>query len=333
MGILTWLKKRIRARLAAIAAEEARRVVDPAVANAVRKCQAETLRIASQLDQFHQSPPEDRQSFHDHTMHPSRDRDVYPPLRDRLARAGVGVEDVELDVDGFRKWMGTFPELVDYYRRQGKPMADVVVEKCLEHYLSSQCLQVRSGEVFVDVAAAGSPYVELLRARGVEAYKLDMGYPAGRDGVRIGADACHTGLPDGFASALASHCAFECFQGDADTRFVTEAGRILDEHGRYAILPLYVESTHAICTSPYCCQDTVTVDEGARRIWREDVFHIPFNRIYSPESFHRRVHAHVPDDMHGKVLFVRNLDELMQRYPDQRLYCFFVYYCRKRSPS
>jgi len=38
-------------------------------------------------------------------------------------------------------------------------------------------------------------------------------------------------LPDGFASVLSLQCAYECFMGDADIRFVEEAGRFWIKNG------------------------------------------------------------------------------------------------------
>ncbi len=57
---------------------------------------------------------------------------------------------------------------------------------------------------------------------------------------------------------------------------------------------------------------------------------MPFSRHYSPESFKRRVYSGIPETMSGKVLYFRNLADLMSRYQGQRIYCFFTFYCEKR---
>ncbi len=82
-----------------------------------------------------------------------------------------------------------------------------------------------------------------------------MVYPEGIHGINIGADAADTNLPGAFASAMSAQCAYEAFAGDADIRFVGEAARILDHGGRYAIIPLYLDDTYFIATSPYCSQE------------------------------------------------------------------------------
>ena len=43
--------------------------------------------------------------------------------------------------------------------------ADAHIEKCLEHYLSFTLLGLSSTDIFVDIAAAGSPFSALLRRR------------------------------------------------------------------------------------------------------------------------------------------------------------------------
>ena len=205
-------------------------------------------------------------------------------------------------------------------------MGDVFVEKCLEHYLAFRQLKISNDDVYIDIAASGSPWADILNKRGIRSYRLDLGYPEGIHGINIGADAGNTKLPDRFCSVMSAQCAYECFMGDADVRFVSEAARILDKKGRYGIIPLYLEDTYFVATSPYCNQQNVKIEGEARRIWRDDEYKVPFSRHYSPEYFKERIYSSIPDSMRGKILYFRNLTDVMRHYPGQRIYCLFMFY-------
>lgn len=285
------------------------------------------LTIKAQLVEFQNSPERLRGSFRDHTKDPYGNRHYYENLRNRLVNAGVAVEDKEIDISDFEKWLSDNPGLQECYQGLG----DCFIEKNLEHYLAYRYLDISQDDVYIDIASAGSPWANILNVRGVKSYRLDMSYPAGVHGIDIGADAGETGLPDSCCSVLSSQCAYECFRADADIKFVKESGRILNEEGRFGIAPLYLEDSYIIKTSPYCNQKHIEIDHGAERIWRDDQWKEPFSRSYSPEVFAERIYSQIPKDMKGKVLFFRNLPELMLKYPGQRIYCFFMFYCEKMS--
>jgi hypothetical protein len=252
--------------------------------SAVRSEIENALPIISQLIEFQNSAKEDRQSFYDHTKDPLGSIGFYEGLKDRLLSAGVPVKPVDVDIPDFERWLNDFPEVGRHYEKMG----DVFIEKCLEHYLTYRYLNISSGDVYIDVASSGSLWAEVLNSRteirghpgemrsavvnefhragrsevggrrsGVKAYRLDLSYPEGIRGIDIGADAGDTKLPEGFASVLSLQCAYECFMGDADIRFVEEANRILNKKGRYGIAPLYLADIHFVSTSPYCNQAEV----------------------------------------------------------------------------
>jgi hypothetical protein len=111
--------------------------------------------------------------------------------------------------------------------------------------------------------------------------------------------------------------------------FSKEASRILNQKGRFAIIPLYLKDTYINITSPYCNQGQIVFDPEAKKVWRDDKWKVPFSRNYSPESFEKRIYSHIPDDMFGKILYFKNLDDVMKNYPGQRIYCFFMFLCEK----
>lgn len=278
-----------------------------------------------QLVEFQNSPKEMRQSFYDHTKDPWGNRGYYAGLKDRLLAVGVPVEEVDIDVSDFERWLNNFSEVKRGYQHK----SDVFIEKCLEHYLTFRYLNICKDDVYIDIGGGGSPWADILNKRGIKSYRLDLAYPQGIHGINIGADAGNTKLPDGFASVLSAQCAWECFMGDADVRFIREAARILDQKGRYAIVPLYLEDTCFVATSPYCNQKDIAIESEARKVWRDDEYKAPFSRHYSPESFQKRVCSVIPENMIGRVLYFRNLTAVMKHYYGQRIYCFFMFYCER----
>lgn len=311
MTFLNTIKVRVGSKIRAIVRSE------------VDKRMAEIL---PSLLEFHNSPPEMRQSFHDHTKDPVNNYGIYVAMRDQLVQLGVKVEDVSIDVSDFRKWLKAYPQIDSTYRDS----ADAYIEKCLEHYLSFTYLGLTPNDTFIDIAAYGSPFAKLLHRRiGLTAYRLDLSYPKGIHGHDIGADAGETGLPENFATAMALHCAYECFMGDADVRFVQEAARILKPGGRYVIVPLYLDNAYYVATNPYGRQDGVIIDSGALKVWRDDSYRVPFSRHYSPQSFVERICSQIPDDMTGTIYFMQNLPEVGKSFEGQKIYCYFLFMCTK----
>lgn len=56
---------------------------------------------------------------------------------------------------------------------------------------------------------------------------------------------------------------------------------------------------------------------------------MPFSRHYSPESSAGRIYSQIPGGMEGKVLYFGNLKEVMEKYPGQCVYCFFMFVSEK----
>ena len=285
------------------------------------------MTLDEQLRAFAASPPRQRQRFRDHTQDPAGNVALFQAVRDELPGLGVRVEDSRIDAEDFERWLAAWPEIADFYR----PYGQFAMEKCLEHYLTTREAAPQPGEALVDVAASGSPYAGALNARGVDAYCLDLSYPPGVSGRRIGADATQSGLPDAFADVLTLHCAYECFMGDADTRLLAEAARILKPGGRLVVAPLYLEDSFFNVTSPRCDQARVAIDPGAERVWRDDPWDEPFARHYSAAAFVERVWSRLPRGLNGTVLFFPDVSQLMRRYPGQLIYCFFALRCQKAA--
>jgi hypothetical protein len=307
---------------------KARNWVSWLVKQQVEETMKQYLPLIPQFIDFYNSPPERRQSYHDHTKDPLGNFGIYENVKVELGGLGIPVEEIEIDIGDFQKWMESFPEVRAHYSGYGR----VFIEKSFEHYLAYHLLKLSRGDVYIDVAAAGSPWADILAKRGIQAFRLDRSYPPGIQGRNIGADASHTTLPDNFASAMSLQCAFECLQGDADIGFLKEAGRLLRRQGALMIAPLYVDQTYFVNLSPYYNEGEMEYEKEALRVWRDDHIDCPFARHYSPTAFYRRVYSNLPDSLQLKVLFLRNLPSLIAEYPGQLIYCYFVMVAQKQCP-
>jgi hypothetical protein len=74
-----------------------------------------------------------------------------------------------------------------------------------------------------------------------------------------------------------------------------------------------------------CVQRSVEIDRGAKRVWRDDQYAVPFSRHYSPEVFAERVFSAVPQGVAASVVAFSNIEEVMASFPGQRVYCFFMF--------
>jgi len=310
------VKRSVRTRIANIVREE------------VRKTLSEML---PQLLEFHGSPDSERQSYYDHTKNPLQNLDTFASIKEELLNLGVPVQEAEVDISDFERWLETFTEIRKHYAFGGH----VAVEKCLQHYLVFRYLRISADDVYIDVGAQGSPWAAALNRRGIRSYRLDLSYRGGIHGLDIGADAGDTKLPEGFASVLSAQDAFENFVGeDTDVRFVREAARVLNQKGRYAIVPLYVDTTYFITVSPYLDLRDVAIDHTAKRVWRDDKYQsVPFSRHYSPAAFKNRIFSNISETMAGKVFYFRNLPDVMRHFPGQRIVSFFMFYCQKTDQA
>jgi SAM-dependent methyltransferase len=250
-----------------------------------------------------------------------------PDLIRRFQRLGISVAERSIDIDDFEQWMGRYTDVCRFYSGYG----DAQIEKILEHYLTMSELHISERDVCVDIAASTSPFADAVAAHLKNTcYRQDLIYPEGIHGNRIGGDAAHMPVEDNFADVLTLHCAYECFQNDADIRFITEAERVLRRGGRLGIVPLYVESVYFVKTGPLHDRRRIKVEEGARCIWRDDGYvREAFSRHYSPESFKKRV-VETITKMNCEVLHFTNLDEVGLRYPGQRVYCRFMFRAVRR---
>jgi SAM-dependent methyltransferase len=203
-----------------------------------------------------------------------------------LKTQGFEVSDLTVDPAAYRAYF----EAAEYAQRYPHYYSFNLPEKSLEHFVAAQLLGLSSGDIYIDIASEHSPVPEIYsRLFGCVSYRQDLAYRAGLNGSEIGGDAAAMPVPDGFATAMALHCSFEHFEGDADERFIREIGRVLRPGGRVCFAPLYLWHEYGVLTDP-----AVAVAEGVEFNRNAVVYCKPgwgnrHGRLYDPANLHSRI--------------------------------------------
>lgn len=170
----------------------------------------------------------------------------------------------------------------------------------------------QTDSTYIDIASAGkSSYWEVvnLLAKTPNLYYQDLGFPLGIHGNQIGGSAADLPFNDSSVDAMTLHCSFEHFEGDADTEFVKEAGRVLKTRGKVCILPLYMGEYPFILNDPAWAfnlsTDSGTVKHFFPR-WGER-----HGRFYSPETLlHRIIEPAQSAGLFPRVTYFQNITKL-----------------------
>lgn len=171
-----------------------------------------------------------------------------------VRRAGFPLEEYSFDLEDLRRFWDDLRARSEWLRQrcEEKPIWEKIPQyyftwKRLEHLLT------REDAVFIDIASTENcPYFDLLRllARTRHTYRQDLIFPPGIHGDRIGGSAAALPLADSSVDAMTLHCSYEHFEGDADTGFIREVGRVLRPGGRVCIVPLYLGEYAFIMCDP-----------------------------------------------------------------------------------
>jgi len=161
-------------------------------------------------------------------------------------------------------------------------------EKFLEHQVSVDLLDLPRHGLLIDVAAGRSSFAQIMQRRGYRVIAQDQAFRRGLHRGRLGGDATALALADESADGMALHCSFDHFEGDADSRFMREAARVLKRGGRAVILPLYLHQEYINLTDPLYARTPVTFDQSARTV-ASFGFANRFGRHYSLEALQWRV--------------------------------------------
>ncbi len=208
-----------------------------------------------------------------------------------LTGLGLPIESTTLDLEDVHAFWQDLARRSE--RLKGLVEAKSFWQKIPQYYFTWKTLAhilTEPKSVYIDIAGtADSPYHEMLRllAKTSNIYIQDLKFPCGVNGKLIGGSAANLPLPEGSVDAMTLHCSIEHFEGDADTGFAREAGRILRPGGKVCIVPLYLGEYPFILCDPSWGRD-ITADEGTT------VHFVPrwgerHGRFYSGETVNERI--------------------------------------------
>ncbi len=240
-----------------------------------------------------------------------------------LVALGITLHDYSPATEGFKAFKNDhwFPD--DYHGGQKGGVWD---EKLLEHWISSERLGLMNfspDDIYVDVAAAGSPWALTLRERkGLSAYAIDLceineayrHLPY----YRV-ENATNTAFEKESVKGISLHCAYEMFTGEDDISFIHEAARILQPGGKVVILPLYMHTHYCAYSTPEYFGKGYS-DQDAKEYIRLDCNGIPSSRKYDPAMLKQRVLDPIEQQgLHYHLMVLRNKPTL-----GNNIYCHFI---------
>jgi len=242
-------------------------------------------------------------------------------IRKQFIDSGIDVLDYTIDKADFNRWLGEINFPTEYTQAYGHAFT----EKALEHYIASALLKLNETDVYVDVAASGSPYYDQAEKKyKCKSYAVDLHLPANREDPRlIECDATDMPFEDGSISKMALHCAFEMFENDADIRFLKEASRVLGIDGKMVIIPLYMAHVYYILSGTKSNRHGINYGK-AKRVWWSNRNHNTnrFTRYYSVEAFLERIVNNL-DGLSTKIYYFTNEQDLKQK-PEDLIYVKFA---------
>lgn len=188
---------------------------------------------------------------------------------------------------------------------------DYLPEKSFEHFIAFRLLDIRSGEIFLDIASENSPIPEIFsRLTGCKSYRQDIMYLPGINGDQIGGDACQMSVPDQFAHKVALTCSLEHFEGERDQRLFIELSRVLKPGGKVCVVPFYTYTSAANQIDPaVSIPNSIPLDKNAT-IYCAKKWGNRFGRFYSPASFVERIFNPAKDFLSFEVFRIMNADEV-----------------------
>jgi len=239
-----------------------------------------------------------------------------------LLAAGVTLHDYAPHVEDFAAFQAANYFPLDYHGGINGPVWD---EKLLEHWVAAECLGLSTyqpGDVYIDIAAGGSPWAKTLRDRlGISAFAidLDVGPAYKRLPYYKKENATSTTFAEASVQGVSLQCAFEMFMRDDDTNLLKELARILKPGGKAIVLPLYMHSHYcAFATPEYYGKGNS--DPLAKEYVCCDWNGVPSARFYDVSQLKKRVLAPIEGlGMNYRLLALRNSASL-----GKNIYCYFI---------
>jgi len=222
----------------------------------------------------------------EHLADPSLDDALVKALK----KAGISTSSYSIPIDRYKQYIEKVRYPASYYG--GKPGQNNFTEKTLEHFISLEFLDLAKNSVIIDVAAASSPFANIVRKHfGVKkSYQQDLIFPIGMKGNRLGGSAETITLPDKSVHGVTLHCALEHFEANSDIGLFKELDRILVPGGKAVILPFYLAhefTNHVDPAFNLLKQHHISPDEGARI--RYCTWYQYFSRHYDVSALKSRI--------------------------------------------
>ncbi len=242
-------------------------------------------------------------------------------IENNIRKIGVTVENYYVDRQKFQEFKEKFLFPDDYH---GGKNSGVWEEKMLEHFVAYELVGIEEfnqSQLYLDVAACASPWVGLLRDKGVMAVAIDMEGCREKSikNIYIQCDGTKIPLVNKSVRGLSLQCAFEMFCGESDVDFIYEVSRVLEDGGVAVISPLYMH-THYCCYASAEYYGKGNAPDGAVEYVRPGIRGIVSSRKYDYIALYERLLKNVESqNMTYRLLAIRNKEEV-----HAGIYCHFV---------
>ena len=239
-----------------------------------------------------------------------------------LGNVGVLVHDYSPPLEKFCEFRkaGYFPE---HYH--GGPRSGVWDEKLLEHWIAADRLDLfkyDESDIYVDVAACGSPWAKALRERlRIQAYAIDLDINPEFSGLDFYREenATQTRFADSSVRGMSLQCAFEMFLESDDLDFISEISRILKPGGKAIILPLYMHTHYCAYSTPDYFGKGFSHPDATEYV-RMDTSGVRSSRKYDSETLKERVLDPITSlGLSYRLMALRNKLEF-----GNEIYCHFI---------
>lgn len=171
--------------------------------------------------------------------------------------------DHKYDKNGFDEWIALndwehrFPSYFAQWRPPRQPEG-TALRKLNEHFISTELGQLNAlskTDIIIDVAAAASPFQEVLAGLGYQnAFKSDLNFETDLDKKRLGGagSAYLNHFDDETVSLMVAHNSIEHFERGEDLALFKQINRVLRIGGRFVWLPLGLRAGGLNETDPTC---------------------------------------------------------------------------------
>lgn len=198
----------------------------------------------------------------------------------------IELKHLQPNYESIAKFMAKMRYPKYYYRLHRR------VRYALWHYIGMELAHLDRNSVVVDVGASPGIWGEMIRRSvGCKVYEVDLNYKKGVHGFRIGSGAASIPLSDESVTHIVSFCAFNCFEGSADTDFLSEATRLLVPGGKIILVPLCIADEYVNLYDPQILTDLSRLDVDAKAVewtgWGNR-----FGRWYNADALKNRILNH-----------------------------------------